>query len=39
MNTAMTEIIAANALGEEGLVTKKVDAKYIVQQTEAIALS
>ena len=30
--------MAANALGEDGLVSKKVDAKYIVQQTEAITL-
>ena len=39
INTAMTEIIAANALGEDGLVSKKVDAKYVVQQTEAITLA
>ena len=39
INTAMTDIIAANALGEDDLVSKKVDAKYVVQQTEAITLA
>ncbi len=39
ISAAMTDIIAANALGEDGLVTTKVEAKYVVQQTEAITLA
>ena len=39
ISVAMTDIIAANALGEDGLVATKVSAKYVVQQTEAITLA
>lgn len=39
ISTAMTDIIAANALGEDGLVATKVEAKYVVQQTEAVSLA
>ena len=39
ISSAMTDIIAANALGEDSLVTTKVSAKYVVQQTEAITLA
>ena len=39
ISSAMTDIIAANALGEDSLVATKVSAKYVVQQTEAIALA
>ena len=38
ISSAMTDIIAANALGEDSLVATKVSAKYVVQQTEAITL-
>ena len=36
ISSAMTDIIAANALGEDSLVATKVSAKHVVQQTEAI---
>ena len=39
INTAMTDIIEANALGEDGVVATKVSANYVVQQTEAITLA
>ncbi|WP_410495494.1 DUF2922 domain-containing protein [Cellulosilyticum sp. ST5] len=39
ISSAMTDIIAANALGEDSLVATKVSTKYVVQQTEAITLA
>ena len=39
ISSAMTDIIAANALGEDSLVATMVGAKYVVQQTEAITLA
>lgn len=38
ISAAMTEIIAANALGGDSLVTTKVEANYVIQQKEAVSL-
>lgn len=38
VSAAMDAIIASNAFGETQVVTKKEEAKYIIQETEAITL-
>lgn len=38
VGAAMDEIIASSAFGEESLAINKVDAKYVIQQEEAITL-
>lgn len=38
ISAAMDAIIAAKALGEEVLVSTKTEAKYVIQQVEAIEL-
>lgn len=38
ISAAMDAIIASKALGEEQLVSTKNEAKYIIQQVEAITL-
>ncbi len=38
IGTAMDQIIAANALGEESIVNNKVSAKYVIQQVDEIKL-
>lgn len=38
ISAAMTEIIAANTLGADSLVTTKVEANYVIQQKEAVSL-
>lgn len=37
--SAMDEIIASGAFGEDSLVSKKVEAKYVIQQVDEIALA
>ena len=38
ISAAMDQIINTNAYGEEELVKSKQEAKYVIQQTEAIEL-
>jgi len=38
ISEAMDEIIASGALGEEGVVTTKEDAKYVIQEVDTITL-
>lgn len=37
--SAMEQIISSNALGEEGTVTQKSGAKYVIQEVDEITLS
>lgn len=37
--TAMDEIIASNALGTDSIVSGKVEAKYVIQQVDALELA
>lgn len=38
VSTIMDKIVATKAFGAASLVTKKVEAKYVVQQEEALTL-
>lgn len=38
INTAMDAIIQSKALGEAGLISSKAEAKYVIQQVEAIEI-
>lgn len=38
ISKAMDDIIAANALGEEGTVAVKENAKYVIQEVDEITL-
>ena len=38
ISSVMDEIISSGALGEDGVVCNKIDAKYVVQQEEKIEI-
>lgn len=38
VSAIMENVIAANALGDEAVVTQKVNAEYVVQTTESLSL-